>query len=66
MDRFINLGVIKNEPEYNDELLKNFENAIKELKFNKSWNKESIVNEFFKIIPKFKYHDNGKYLNGKM
>lgn len=28
--------------------------------------KKSIVNEFFKMIPKFEYHDNGKYLDGKM
>jgi hypothetical protein len=31
-----------------------------------SWDKKSIVNEFFKIIPRFGYHDNGKYLDGKM
>ena len=66
MDRFENLGVIKNEPEYNETQLNNFENAIDQLKSGMSWDKKSIVNEFFKIIPKFGYHDNGKYLDGKM
>jgi hypothetical protein len=31
-----------------------------------TWDKKSIVNEFFKMIPKFEYHDIGKYLDGKM
>ena len=31
-----------------------------------NWDKKSIVNEFFKIIPGFNYHDSGKYLDGKM
>jgi FlaA1/EpsC-like NDP-sugar epimerase len=66
MDRFENLGVIKNEPEYNETQLNNFEDTIGRLKSSMSWDKKSIVNEFFKIIPRFGYHDNGKYLDGKM
>ncbi len=66
MDRFENLGVIKNEPEYNETQLNNFEDTIGQLKSSMNWDKKSIVNEFFKMIPKFRYHDNGKYLNGKM
>ena len=66
MDRFENLGVIKNEPEYNENQLNNFEGSISQLKSSMSWDKKSIVNEFFKMIPEFGYHDNGKYLDGKM
>jgi len=66
MDRFENLGVIKNEPEYDENKLNNFENTIVQLKSSMNWDKKSIVNEFFKMIPKFGYHDNGKYLDGKM
>ena len=66
MDRFENLGVIKNEPEYDENQLNNFEDTISQLKSSMSWDKKSIVNEFFKMIPKFGYHDNGKYLDGKM
>jgi FlaA1/EpsC-like NDP-sugar epimerase len=66
MDRFENLGVIKNEPEYNESQLNNFEDTIGQLKSSMNWDKKSIVNEFFKMIPKFEYHDNGKYLDGKM
>jgi FlaA1/EpsC-like NDP-sugar epimerase len=66
MNRFENLGVIKNEPEYNENQLNNFEDTIRQLKSDMSWDKKSILNEFFKVIPKFRYHDNGKYLDGKM
>ena len=66
MNRFENLGVIKNEPEYDETQLNNFTDAIGQLKSSMDWDKKSIVNEFFKMIPKFGYHDNGKYLDGKM
>lgn len=66
MDRFENFGIIKNKPEFDESQLNNFENTIGKLKSNISWNKKLIVDEFFKIIPKFEYHDKGKYLDGKM
>jgi len=66
MERFENLGVIKNEPEYNESQLNNFKDTIEQLKSSMNWDKKAIVNEFFKMIPEFGYHDNGKYLNGKM
>jgi len=66
MERFENLGVIKNDPEYNESQLNNFEDIIRQLKSSMNWDKKSIVNEFFKMIPRFGYHDNGKYLDGKM
>ena len=66
MDRFENLGVIKNKPVYDENQLNNFESAISQLKSSMNWDKKSIVNEFFKIIPDFDYEDKGKYLDGKM
>jgi FlaA1/EpsC-like NDP-sugar epimerase len=66
MERFENLGVIKNKPEYDESQLNNFENAINQLKSGMNWDKKSIVSEFFKMIPDFGYHDNGRYLDGKM
>jgi len=66
MDRFENLGVIKNEPEYGETQLNNFEDTIGQLKSSMNWDKKSIVNEFFKMIPDFDYEDRGRYLDGKM
>ena len=66
MGRFENIGVIKNEPNFDETKLNNFENAINQIKADGDWNKKLIVDEFKKIIPKFIYSDNGKYLDGKM
>jgi UDP-N-acetylglucosamine 4,6-dehydratase len=66
MSRFENLGVIKNEPEFDENQLNNFESTINQIKSSMDWDKKSILNEFFKMIPNFEYHDNGKYLDGKM
>ena len=66
MDKFKNLGVIKNKPEYDEDKLNNFVDAINKIKLSKNWDKELIVNEFFKIMPEFEYEDKGKYLNEKM
>ena len=66
MDRFENLGVIKNTPDFDNTELNQFENSIRQLKSNLSWTKKQIVEQFFKIIPNFDYQDKGKYLDGKM
>ena len=66
MDRFENLGVIKNEAVFDEEKLNSFEKTIKEYKNNLSWTKEDIVKEFFKMIPDFGHKETGKYLDGKM
>jgi len=66
MDRFTNLGIIKNEVNFNEELLNSFEKNIKTYKKNLSWSKEQIVKEFFKLIPDFGHKETGKYLDGKM
>jgi len=66
MDKFQNLGIIKNKADFNESLLDNFENRMRELKDNLLWNKEDIVEEFFKLIPDFGHKETGKYLDGKM
>ena len=66
IDTFLNLGVIKNRPEYDDKHLNNFEDEINKLKHTSNWNKKLIINQFFKLLPGFTYVDKEKYLNGKM
>ena len=66
MDKFESIGIIKNDSLYDEDLLNNFEAAIKKYKQNLSWTKDDIVREFFKLIPDFGYKDTGKYLDGKM
>ena len=66
MNRFENLGIIKNEADFDDSLLKEFEDKISAMLEKKEWKKEQIVELFFKLIPDFGHKETGKYLDGKM
>ena len=66
MDRFHNLGVIKNDPVFEEQALDQFTQFIAERKNAKSWAKEEIVTLFYKMIPDFGHKETGKYLDGKM
>jgi len=66
MECFKNLGIIKNEINFTPSLLEEFETTIQILKKRQSWEKEEIVDLFFKMIPDFGHRETGKYLDGKM
>ncbi|HAS8560884.1 TPA: NAD-dependent epimerase/dehydratase family protein [Vibrio vulnificus] len=66
MARFENLGIIKNEPLYQPELLSLFEEQIAQMKDQRAWSKEQIVALFFRMIPDFGHKETGKYLDSKM
>lgn len=66
MDRFENLGVIKNSLNFDDEKLNLFTATIDTLKKERKWNKEQIVSLFFQMIPGFGHKETGKYLDAKM
>jgi len=66
MSRFESLGVIKNEPIYEQELLDHFLKVVADLKAQGLWEKVDLVDLFNKMIPDFKHKETGKYLDGKM
>ena len=66
MDRFENLGIIKNELKYSNDNLEIFSESISRLKAKKKWNKEDIVELFHVMIPDFGHKETGKYLDAKM
>lgn len=66
MNRFENLGVIKNKISYQKELIILFEQQIETFKKEKAWSKEQIVELFHKMIPGFGHKETGKYLDSKM
>lgn len=66
MERFDNLGVIKNEPVYDDAQLNRFTETIEEMKKNRTWTKDQIVAIFHEMISGFGHKETGKYLDGKM
>ncbi len=66
MDRFQNLGVIKNEAKFSSNMLDNFLEVIQEIQAQTVWEKASIVNLFKEMIPDFEHKETGKYLDGRM
>ena len=66
MARFENLGVIKNEPEFDKEKLTHFTKTISDQKERGEWSKEEIVALFFEMIPDFGHKETGKNLDGRM
>ena len=66
MDRFVNLGIIKNEALFDQEKLVNFTNKIGGMKKNLWWTKQAILDLFYNLIPDFGHKETGKYLDSKM
>ena len=66
MERFENLGIIKNDAIFEQALLAEFEETITQMKTDKAWTKDEIVSLFFKMLPDFGHKETGKYLDGKM
>jgi UDP-N-acetylglucosamine 4,6-dehydratase len=66
MDRFTNLGVIKNDLRIEEDKLIYFEERIKAIKESSIWEKDEIVDLFRKLIPNFSHKEIGRYLDSKM
>ncbi len=66
MERFQNFGIIKNDSNFDGQKIQLFTEKIKQLKNDKKWSKEEIVELFFKMIPDFGHKETGKYLDSKM
>lgn len=66
LERFNNLGVIKNELNVEEEKLNQFENSINKLRNAGEWNKTDILDLFHMMIPDFGHMETGKYLDSKM
>lgn len=66
MDRFRNLGVIKNELTIEADKIAMFERRISEMRKQGTWEKAEIVDLFNEMIPNFNHKETGKYLDSKM
>jgi len=66
MVSFKNLGVIKNELNFDNEKLDFFTKSIQNFKKNKLWSKKELISLFFYMIPDFGHKETGKYLDSKM
>ncbi|MDA8865581.1 UDP-N-acetylglucosamine 4,6-dehydratase [Gammaproteobacteria bacterium] len=66
MNKYKSVGVIKNEPLYDENKLNQFLLNIEELQSDGVWNKKDIIKLFFDLLPEFAHKETGKYLDGRM
>jgi hypothetical protein len=66
MNRFNSIGVIKNEPIFDDAKLKYFIDTIEAIRRQPTWDKPKIAALFNTMIPNFVHMETGKYLDGRM
>jgi FlaA1/EpsC-like NDP-sugar epimerase len=66
LDRFENIGVIRNDPEYDASSLDHFLNTVTRLRSQPTWDKPELVELFNRMIPEFHHKETGKYLDGRM
>ncbi|MDC0156973.1 UDP-N-acetylglucosamine 4,6-dehydratase [Verrucomicrobia bacterium] len=66
MNRFSSIGVIKNDPVFDQEKLASFETLIDEINSSQTLKREDFVNLFHEIIPDFGHKETGKFLDQRM
>jgi len=66
MERFETIGVIKNQPVFDEAKLDNFMNGIEILREKGNWDKDDIVKLYFALLPDFAHKETGKYLDQRM
>ncbi|GAB3421155.1 UDP-N-acetylglucosamine 4,6-dehydratase [Niabella aquatica] len=66
MNRFQNMGVIKNGLDFEEDKLQLFEMSINAMRERGTWEKSEIVDLFNQMIPNFDHKETGKYLDAKM
>ena len=66
MDSYEGIGVIKNNPVYDENKLNSFSVGVESLMEKGSWDKQSLVNLFFDLLPEFAHKETGKYLDERM
>ena len=66
MGRFEAIGIIANQPEFDDCGLDEFMQGIESLRDKQTWTKDDIVKLYFRLLPEFSHKETGKYLDEKM
>ena len=66
MERFEAVGVIRNQPDFDEAKLDDFMNGIEALREKGTWTKDDIVKLYFGLLPEFAHKETGKYLDQRM
>ena len=65
-ERFETVGVIKNQPNFDEAKLDNFINGVEALRQKGNWIKDDIVKLYFGLLPEFAHKETSKYLDQRM
>jgi FlaA1/EpsC-like NDP-sugar epimerase len=66
MKRFSTIGIIKNEPDYDEAKLKLFTETIHIMRKSGTWNRLELIGLFNHMIPEFNHKETGRFLDGRM
>jgi FlaA1/EpsC-like NDP-sugar epimerase len=66
MEHFESVGVIKNQPDFDEAKLDEFMDGIEALREKGTWTKHDIVKLYFGLLPEFAHKETGKYLDQRM
>ena len=66
LNKFKNIGIIKNKINFNEQKLNLFESKIQKFKNDLNWDKSDLKNLFNFMIPDFNHKETGKFLDSKM
>lgn len=66
MDRFVNLGVIKNAADYDNAKLSLFSSRINQMRNEGAWSRGDLIDLFNQMIPEFNHRETGKFLDSRM
>ena len=64
--KYLNIGIIKNEPIYDAIKLENFIDELEVINSKKEWRREDFIKLFHEVIPEFNHLETGKFLDEKM
>ena len=66
MERFDTVGVIQNQPDFDEAKLNQFMDGVDALRVKAAWTKDDIVRLYFDLLPEFSHKETGKYLDQRM
>jgi FlaA1/EpsC-like NDP-sugar epimerase len=65
-ESFEAVGVIKNQPDFDEDKLNGFIEGIEALRNKGTWSKDEIIKLYFGLLPEFAHKETGKYLDQRM
>ena len=66
LNEFESIGIIKNDPIYEESKLRSFLDTLEVIKNKGSWSRGELVDLISDMIPNFSHKETGKYLDQKM